>query len=716
MAVTKEEHIQQELLPLTQDLLSLLLFPFGVGTIMLLSILDYFVTPENFTKFLIYRIIFASLMMVEYLILKLKKNNSILQSIITLSGALTTATMVELMIFSFGGHQSSYYAGMIIVLVFVLGFIPLSLRMTALVSSLVCAIYFVPIMLFDHITNSRVFINNNIFLISFALGGFAWRYYNNNLLLKKLSLEYDLSIANVELKKHSDHLEQLVDEKTKNLAIVTKKYMTLFENSNDGIALISKEGIILEVNNKFSELHGFDRDALKGVHFRILEPEENEEVAKKRLERIIKGDSLIFETEHYRKDGTKIALEVSSKGIEIEGEFYIQSLYRDITEKKALQRQLIQAQKMESVGMLAGGLAHDFRNLLTVIHGYSEMIDHIEDDPTIKKYANGIDGATRKAEQMVTSLLQFAKQSTGEITTMNINDIVENVTNLVSPMLIKENITIEKRLSESLPSLKGDPHLIEQVIMNLVINAKDAMPDGGKIKVETSITDVNEDNSIHPLLCPGEHVTLRISDSGTGIPEEIKDRIFEPFFTTKGAKGTGLGLAMAYGIVKAHKGIIKVNSEIGKGSTFEIYLPLYADLKPIVTTEEVKISIVALIRDAELIERLRSILEAKGYRVIHAESTSYCLDILSGLSNAVNIFMVELSMVDANFLSKLKSARPDIKIILISDREVPVRLIEDENVKIALRIPFNDSLLISAVQSVTSLNRLDKLPQDLSQS
>ena len=190
--MTKEEYIQQELLPLTQFLLSLLLFPFGVITILLLSILDYFVTPENFTKFLIYRVITASLIMGLYFILKLKENK-ILQSIITILGTLTIATMVEVMIFSFGGHQSSYYAGMIIVFVFVLGFIPLSLRMTALVSSMVYAIYFVPIMLFDHITNLPVFINNNIFLISFIFGGLAWRYYNNQLLMKKLSLEYDLA-------------------------------------------------------------------------------------------------------------------------------------------------------------------------------------------------------------------------------------------------------------------------------------------------------------------------------------------------------------------------------------------------------------------------------------------------------------------------------------------------------------------------------------------
>jgi len=701
--MSKKEYIQQKLLTVTQSLLSLLLFPFAVITTLLLSILDFFVTPENFTKFLIYRIIFASLMMGEYLILQLQKgNNRVLQSIITLLGTLTSAIMVELMILSFGGHQSPYYAGMIIVLVFVLGFVPLSLKMTALASSVVYAIYLVPILLFDHITNVRVFINNNIFLISFALGGFAWRYYNNKILINNLSLEYDLARQNEQLDKYSNQLEALVAERTKELTIANKKYLALFENSNDGVAIMNREGIILDVNKKFCELHGFEKNAIIGTHFKILEAKENVDFAMQRMERIVKGDSLVFETEHYKKDGSRIALEVSSRAIEIEGELYIQSLYRDITEKKALQKQLLHSQKMEAIGLLAGGLAHDFRNILTAIHGYADIIYNFDPDPAAKKNAEAIVKASRRAEQMVTGLLQFAKKSSGEVTSFDINSVINNVINLVSPVMLKENVQIEKELTENLPILKGDANQLEQVIMNLLINAKDAMPYGGRIKIETTLTLVDNEKIVHPLLSPGEHILIRVSDTGIGIPNEIRDRIFEPFFTTKGSKGTGLGLAIAYGTVRAHGGTITVNSEPGKGSTFEILLPVSSEATILKTEqkEEKVITILLLIEDRNMVKQIKNVLGTQGYRIIHSDNPVYALEIFTEFSDNIHIVMMDTSFTQANFIYRLKDIKPDINIAVISDNDISPDITENDNVMIILKRPLNDSILLSSIQSL----------------
>lgn len=416
--MNKKEYIEQEQLKSTHSIVSILILV-GGGVTILLSALDYFVTPENFSKFFIYRLISFFLLMVLYSILQFKKLNISYQIGVMIISILIPSSMVELMILTFGGHQSPYYAGMIIIFIFLLGFLPASFKLTILLTCMVYSIYILPILIFDNITNLRLFINNNVFLLGAAIAGLAWRYFNGVLLINKLSLEYDLMQKKEELEEYSHHLEDKVAERTKDLTIANKKYVALFDNSNDGVAIMNKDGIILDVNKSFCKLHGFSKDALIGAHFRILEAKENEKVIEQRMERIIKGESLIFEAEHYRKDGTKIFLEISSKAIEVMGELYIQSLYRDITEKKALQKQLLQAQKMESIGVLSGGLAHDFRNLLTVIHGYSEMIQHLENDITTKKYAGGIEGATRKAEQMVTSLLQFAKQPTGEIATVD---------------------------------------------------------------------------------------------------------------------------------------------------------------------------------------------------------------------------------------------------------------------------------------------------------
>ncbi len=481
-----------------------------------------------------------------------------------------------------------------------------------------------------------------------------------------------------------------------------KKYLALFENSNDGVAIMNTDGIILDVNKKFCELHGFDKDALIGAHFRILEVKENVDIAMQRMERIVKGDSLVFETEHYKKDGTKIALEVSSKAIEIEGEPYIQSLYRDITEKRALQKQLFHSQKMEAIGLLAGGLAHDFRNLITAIHGYADIIYNFDPDPASKKNAEAILKATRRAEQMVTGLLQFAKKSSGEVTSFDINSVVNNVINLVAPVMVKENIHIEKDLAENLPILKGDANQLEQVIMNLLINAKDAMPYGGRIKIETTLTLVDNEKIVHPLLSPGEHILIRVSDTGIGIPNEIKDRIFEPFFTTKGSKGTGLGLAIAYGTIRAHGGIITVNSEPGKGSTFEILIPVSPDLTAlsIEQKEEKVITILALLEDKDMIKQIKNVLGTQGYRIIHSDNPVYALEIFTEFSDNIHIVMIDTSFAQVNFIYRFKDIKPDINIAVISDENISPDIAENDNVKIILKRPLNDSILLTSIQSL----------------
>ncbi len=572
----KKSYIEQEILTLLRFWASFALIA-GSFVIISLSVLDYFVTPENFRKFLAYRLITAFLFMIIYLLNKQWKNKYFQIGIYFLGTAIVSA-MVELMILSFGGHQSIYYAGMIIVFMFCLGFLPLfDIKNTIIMALMIYSIYLLPILVFDNINNVRVFISNNIFLLTTALIGIAWRYFNDTLFLKKLSLEYDLAKDKEQLKIYSTQLEQLVQERTKELHKSEIMLRSLFENANDGIVIMDRDGIILNVNQKACEIHGFNKDALIGTNIELLETEESKQSFREKKERILNGEPMLFETQHYRKDGSRVSLEISSNAIEVDGVVLIQSFHRDITEKKRLQEQLLQSQKMESIGLLAGGLAHDFNNILTAILGNVELLHEYSNlDAAAIQKVNIIESSARKAGQIVSRLLSFARKSSFESVPINLNDVIRDTAELLEKTLLKKKVNIKMDLDSTIPFIQGDGNQMSQVIMNLLINARDAMPGGGTVVVKTFPVNLKHDAYlVHPLLNPGKYVVLRISDTGTGIPDNIKDRIFEPFFTTKtNAKGTGLGLAMVYGIVKEHKGVINVNSQAGKGTTFEVYLPI----------------------------------------------------------------------------------------------------------------------------------------------
>jgi len=675
--MTKEKYIEQELLRLTHSSL-VVFFPFGSLFIVALSILDYFVTPENFSNFLIYRLIAAFIGIASLLILKLKKDeNKYLQFITIIIGTLAPSTMVELMILSFGGHQSIYYAGMIIVIIFVLGFLPISVKLTALVEGLIYIIYLVPILLLDNITNVRIFINNNIFLLASALGTLGWRYFYQRLITKKLSLEYDLSKDKEQLEVYSQKLEDLVKERTRELAISEIWHRSIFDNATDGIIVLDKTEKIVNVNRKTCELHGFERDALIGIYIDLLESKGEKEKQEERLSRILNGETLIYETEHYKKDGEKILLEVSSKSLEIEGETYIQSFCRDITEKKKIQEQLMHSQKMESVGALAGGIAHNFNNILTAILGYSELLlEFSELDDTSKQRVRNIESAARKAGVMVSKLLSFSRRDSHEVLPLNLNDVVNDSVKLFEGVLDKR-IGLKINLCENMHIIEGDPNQLEQVLMNLMVNARDAMPDGGLITIKTGVIEIGRNGFINTsaYIKAGKYILMSVSDTGCGIPAEIRDRIFDPFFTTKEkGKGTGLGLASVYGIVKDHKGYISVQSEVEKGTTFDIYLPVSERIVPLLVTPktfsiEGSESILLIDDDKDVMNLIRDMLESHGYTVMPFNNPLTAVDIFKNQSSRIQLVITDIMMPlmeGGELIKSLRQVRPDIKIIAIS--------------------------------------------------
>jgi PAS domain S-box-containing protein len=573
MDAEKEKYIETHVAKLTQFWIGSILI-LGAILFILLGMMDFFVTPENFNKFIVYRVIISSLLIFLYFLNRQKIGKNYQYTIIMIGTALSAIT-IELMILSLGGHRSSYYAGMNLLIICVLGFVPFSLPLSFLGITIVYSVYLFPILLFDKITDWPYFISSNAFMISTFVIALVWRLLSQKSLMNELTLQYELDKERHKLEEYSVHLENLVQERTSKLSASEKKYKELFENANDGIMIMDRNGIILNANQKAYEIHGFEKDALIGINIELLEREENKQLFKERMSRILDGESLLFETQHYRKDGSKVSLEVSSKAVEVEGNILIQSFHRDITEKKKIQEHLFQSQKMESIGTLAGGIAHDFNNILTAILGHVELIriNGKLDEKTIKGL-NVIEDASRRATDMISKLLGFARRSTYEILPFNLNDVVGDAVKLLE-RVIDKRIQIFMELDRNIPLMEGDINQIEQVIVNLIVNAQDAISDRGCIVVSTSCINVKRGMPDVPsYITEGEYIVLKVSDTGCGIPDGTINNIFEPFFTTKErGKGTGLGLSMVYGTIKEHRGYITVQSKIGEGSIFTVYIP-----------------------------------------------------------------------------------------------------------------------------------------------
>ena len=706
----KKQYIEQETIKLLQYWGSLAVSS-GALVIMSLSVLDYFVTPKNFYKFLIYRAITALLFTFIFTLNKLKASKYFQIGICVLAGLLVT-TMVEIMILSFGGHQSSYYVGMIIVFMFCLGFLPLfSIQITIALGAAIYLIYLLPILIFDNITNIPMFINNNIFLIVIAIIAIAWRYYNDRLFVQKLALEYDLSKDKEQLEKYSQNLEQLVEDRTKDLNKSVQWHSALFENATDGILVLDRNGIIVNANEKICEMHGFSRDALVGAHIKLLEAETDKEQVSERMRQILAGKSLVFETKHNKKDGTAISLEVSSKAITVGDELLIQSFYRDITERKKFQEHLSQSQKMESIGVLAGGIAHDFNNILTAILGHAEIIR--KNSVLDVKSTNSlgvIEDASRRAGRMISRLLGFARKSKYEIVPLQLNDVVYDTLKLLE-RVIDKNIELTVELDSHLPPIQGDTNHIEQIVMNLIINARDAMPKGGRIVIKTSVVDVAQGMPDIPnYILPGEYIVFSLSDTGTGIPKDILNRIFEPFFTTKErGKGTGLGLSMVYGAVKEHKGYITVASELGAGTLFTIYLPAsqtaaLAREKELLTSVGGNETLLIVDDEKETLNAVQEALTSHGYKTFAIGDSPSALSIFKKIPQEIALVITDIAMPHMDgmeLIKQIKEIRPEIKIIAMSGH---TKYIADKDgireIDGFLKKPFESPYLLSVVRRI----------------
>ncbi len=530
--VSKEAYIKDEL----TDQLKLWIgvsIPLGIFLFLLLSILDWFATPELFSFFLKVRLSISALLLLAWLINRFTRNQAI-QYTLTVAGAFMCAVAIEIMVIHLGGYSSGYYVGLGLVVIVVLGLVPVELWVALVVVVEVFLVYLVPILLTQKIDDLPLFINNLFFLSSISIISVVWRYLDQKRLVGELSLRYDLRQKQKELQEYSDSLEQLVEQRTKELKKSEKMLRAMFEHANDGILIMDETGAITDANKRACEILGFSKEDLSSLSIYLLDQSKDKDLWRERINRLIAGEPLIFETT-YRRDGRKVFLEISASAVKMEEITMIQAFVRDITEKKRTQKRLLQSQKMESVVVLTGGLAHDFNNMLSVILGYIEVALM---DPSLKpELRDKLEKAEKSAEsaaQLVKKLLRFARkgEKRRELRSFDLNQTIGDALDLVSRNLPYEIVLKTELLAEN-PIVRGDSNDIEQVVINLVLNAKDAMPEGGEIKVRTNIDPLPQEIVKVESVEPDGYVHLSVLDTGTGIPEEMGPRIFDPFFTTK---------------------------------------------------------------------------------------------------------------------------------------------------------------------------------------
>jgi PAS domain S-box-containing protein len=523
---------------------------------------------------------------------------------------------------------------------------------------------------------------------------------------------------------HFIAIKQDITERNQNeiaLRHAEEKYRAIFEDALVGIYQSSPEGQFLKANPALARIFGYEspQQLIEGMRDLArdwyVDPNRREE-----LRRLLAETGAVHNFEHQarRKDGSKAWLLQSVRVVRDENDklMHYEGTVLDITEKRSLEDQLRQAQKMEAVGRLAGGIAHDFNNALSIINGYSELLQLAlanDGNGNLGRQAGEIQAAGQRAASLTRQLLAFSRKQIIQPVVLDLNSVVKDLDKMLR-RLIGEDISLEIKLGTCLRQVKIDQGQIQQVFMNLAVNARDAMPTGGRLVIETCNTDLDEMYvRQHPYAKAGHYVMISVSDTGCGMDKETQARIFEPFFTTKEiGKGTGLGLSTVFGIVKQSDGYISVYSEIGKGTNFKIFLPqgeglekLEAPTEPSQYVSSNHETILLVEDDASLRELTKHCLQNSGFRVIEAEDGKAAVRTSSRYTGVLNLLLTDVvmpGMSGAELAHQLAQTRPETKVLFMSgytDDLIAYHGILEQG-KMFIEKPFDLNSLITKVREV----------------
>ncbi len=509
-----------------------------------------------------------------------------------------------------------------------------------------------------------------------------------------------------------------------------ENYRSIFENAVEGIFQSTPDRRVITANPSMARILGYDSPQELIASFNddgaelYVDPAAAEEVTRTlEAEGIVQG----YEFEGYRKDGEKIWLSLNIRLIRDDNgnALFREGAIEDITEQKRadterhkLEEQLRHSQKMEAIGQLAGGVAHDFNNLLTAINGYSSLaLQRANPDSRTKTYLEEIRKAGDRAANLTRQLLAFGRKQMLKPVAMNLNEVVFDMSKMLR-RLIGEDIKFDAKLDPQLRKIKADPGQIEQVLVNLVVNSRDAMPQGGALTIETKNFEVDQEYTSKLLALPaGGYVMLAVSDTGCGMDIETKARIFEPFFTTKDkGRGTGLGLSTVYGIVKQSGGNIWVYSEPNRGTTVKVYLPHFdgdeepAERPSVETAAPRGTETILLVEDEDVVRGLaRQILEQAGYNVLDAGSGQEALRLGREHNEPIHLLLTDVVMPETSgreIAQRLTSMRPATCVLFMSgytDDAIVHHGVLDSNVEF-IQKPFTPVALARKVREVLDLN------------
>jgi len=461
-----------------------------------------------------------------------------------------------------------------------------------------------------------------------------------------------------------------------------RNYRTIFEEAVVGIFRTAPEGQYIVVNPSLARMLGYEspeevKASVSDVGRHVYVDPERRREFKSAMEK--EGSVRGFECQVYRKNGSKMWMSVNARAVYKNGRIVAyEGTNEDITEHKLLQQQLLQAQRLDAVGKLAGGIAHDFNNLLGVVLGQSElMLERLPFADPSRRRVEQICQAAQRAVSLTAQLLAFGRQQILHPVVLDLNGVLRNLNDIMA-RVIGEDIVMVNRRDPALGLVKGDVGQIEQVLLNLAVNARDAMPQGGTLTIETSNVDIDPNAQRYAGAGPGRYALLTMTDTGTGMDEDTMAQIFEPFFTTKERnRGTGLGLATVYGIVKQSGGYISVSSELGIGTTFSVYLPRTEELLPAEspagrpqTSQDSGGETILLVEDSDPLRGVaREFLESAGYRVLETHSPEQALKLVEESGSPICLMITDVVMPRINgrvLAERLSGAHPRMKVLYVS--------------------------------------------------